>query len=698
MPAAIDLSRPAGWDHWVRSRGYGLGCVTSSTRIVCARIVSASDAGGRVSSTRIHEARGPVVTRARYARRNAGKVSACSPSRLAAWPWRLRGVKKMVWTHRRRFMPLVLIVCGGCALSPPDSDTDPDPGRTTTDAVVVTVEGQGAVRQTLNDTSVTLTAAASDGWRFAGWFGSITSTENPVTFSAEEHPRITVRFEPVDLPGARDADGDGVDDEADFCPGTLVGDSTDAAGCSPAQRDEDQDGIFDAADECPETMSGEPANEQGCAPGQLDADGDGTTDDRDACPDTPVGVVVDAAGCATSQLDSDGDGVSDDIDLCPNTGANEAPDNTGCAPSQRDGDNDGVVDSLDQCPGTEPGTPVDGTGCAVVTIVCGNGIVETGETCDPPCNRCNEQCQLSGTTGQPKWEVAFDTSSTGALSGVWGSGPSDVFVVGGTGTQGEVYHFDGSVWAPMAVPEVPLLVWVFGFAPDDVYAVGLGGGALHYDGLTWEALDAETTTNLWGVWGNAPNDLWIVGGDAFDGAPLILHYDGETFTSVDPPSIDRPGAHALFKVWGIGSKTFAVGQAGLILEYAAGAWSQQESGTEEDLISLWGTGEDNIVAVGGRFFANIVHYNGAAWSIEQPFAVGALNAVFMSEPDQALVAGANGAALTFDPATNGVSLELTGTFHTIHAIWSDCTGRHYAVGGLFNPPFTGVALVRTIEE
>ena len=63
------------------------------------------------------------------------------------------------------------------------------------------------------------------------------------------------------------------------------------------------------------------------------------------------------------------------------------------------------------------------------------------------------------------------------------------------------------------MPAVGLLVWVFGFGPDDVWSVGVGGGAVHWDGSSWEVLATGTTTDLWGIWGTSPSDLWVVGGD-----------------------------------------------------------------------------------------------------------------------------------------------------------------------------------------
>lgn len=298
------------------------------------------------------------------------------------------------------------------------------------------------------------------------------------------------------------------------------------------------------------------------------------------------------------------------------------------------------------------------------------------------------------------WNTAFDATTVGSLSGVWGSGPNDVFAVGGDEARALIYHFDGAQWAKMTVPDVPLLVWVFGFGPDDVYAVGLGGGAVHYDGAAWRRLDTGTTEALWGIFGLSRDQLWIVGGDPIVGEPVILRYDGNTFTpEVLDPAENPRGAKALFKVWGIGSKLFAVGADGLILERSADRWVRRPAGAmaNEDFVSLWGNREDNIVAVGGRGNARVATYDGAAWTTSAPSGIGGLNAVFMTDEGTTHIGGVSGFAGTLDSTTGEVELEDTGTFVAIHAAWGDGLGRVYAVGGTFAAPHRGVALVRAPE-
>jgi OOP family OmpA-OmpF porin len=130
-------------------------------------------------------------------------------------------------------------------------------------------------------------------------------------------------------------------------------------GGSPARRavDTDGDGVNDDADNCPGTPAGTPVDSSGC-PLPQDDDGDGVTNDIDKCPGTAPGAKVDASGC---EIDSDGDGVGDTRDQCPNTPAGAKVDDKGC---ELDSDGDGVVDSQDKCPDTPKGDRVDAVGCS----------------------------------------------------------------------------------------------------------------------------------------------------------------------------------------------------------------------------------------------------------------------------------------------------------------------------------------------
>jgi OOP family OmpA-OmpF porin len=121
-----------------------------------------------------------------------------------------------------------------------------------------------------------------------------------------------------------DTDGDGVNDDADQCPGTPAGTAVDANGC-PLPQDDDHDGVNNDVDKCPNTPAGAKVDATGC---ELDADGDGVVDRLDQCPNTPAGAKVDDKGC---ELDSDADGVVDSQDKCPDTPKGDRVDASGCS-------------------------------------------------------------------------------------------------------------------------------------------------------------------------------------------------------------------------------------------------------------------------------------------------------------------------------------------------------------------------------
>lgn len=66
---------------------------------------------------------------------------------------------------------------------------------------------------------------------------------------------------PVEV--VRDADGDGVVDSLDKCPGTPAGVAVDKDGCP---LDSDKDGVYDYLDKCPGTPAGVTVDKDGCPP------------------------------------------------------------------------------------------------------------------------------------------------------------------------------------------------------------------------------------------------------------------------------------------------------------------------------------------------------------------------------------------------------------------------------------------------
>ena len=310
---------------------------------------------------------------------------------------------------------------------------------------------------------------------------------------------------------------------------------------------------------------------------------------------------------------------------------------------------------------------------------------------------CREEPEPT-TPEEPEavWTAAEGVDAPGSLSGVWASGPDDVWVVGGDEQGCEIWH--GSEGAFSLWPEPPpvdLLVWVHGFAPDDIFAVGVGGGAVHFDGTSWSVLETGTTTDLWGVFGESNDDLWVVGGDPEEGEPLILHYDGTSFDVVplDPAENDRL-AHALFKVFGVDGRLFAVGQAGLVVEWDGTKFVQVGTGASDDFVSLWGSSADDLVAVGGRAAAQVATFDGVDFQTTSPPGVPGLNAVTLAG-EEVVVAGVSGWVGHLDRASGELVRETAIQSLDLHAAFYDGAGRVYAVGGRFYEPHTGAVVIRT---
>ncbi len=304
----------------------------------------------------------------------------------------------------------------------------------------------------------------------------------------------------------------------------------------------------------------------------------------------------------------------------------------------------------------------------------------------------------TGDTSDPGvvWSVEHDDDAR-AWSGVWGTGPDDVWIVGGDADGGATRHYDGSAWSDVPVPSgTGLLVWVYGFASDDVYAVGRAGALVHWDGAAWAALESGTDRDLWGVWGASSTDLWLVGGEVTGTWPLSLHWDGAAATEV-PIEADQNlhGGVALFKVWGIGDDTWAVGDLGLVLRWDGTRWNENFGGEKanDDFVSLWGEAADDVVAVGGRGNGRIARWDGSGWTTTMPDALTGLNAVYVQD-GLAFVGGIYGYTGTLDLADGALVGDPVAVTDDVHAIWADGADAVWAVGGVFTAPYRGFLLRR----
>jgi hypothetical protein len=206
-------------------------------------------------------------------------------------------------------------------------------------------------------------------------------------------------------------------------------------------------------------------------------------------------------------------------------------------------------------------------------------------------------------------------SSDRAFSGVWASGPDDVWLVGDKALR----HWDGAAWSEKTVDGYYEAVW--GSGPGDVWAVateGSGGSfrgiVEHWDGTAWSTSFASDPLRFRAVWGTGKNDVWVMGNGSPDSA---LHFDGTSWSSV-PLGVTWTLVNG---IWGSGpNDVWAVGATGLILHWDGTSWANFSVETTTYLWGIWGSGPNDVWAVGNHSatgVGHVLHWDGTAWSTSQ---------------------------------------------------------------------------------
>jgi len=148
--------------------------------------------------------------------------------------------------------------------------------------------------------------------------------------------------------------------------------------------------------------------------------------------------------------------------------------------------------------------------------------------------------------------------------------------------------------------------------------------------------------------------------------------------------MQNPMPHSpwLVSVWaGASNSVFAVGEAGTVLHYDGANWSEMASGTPVCLNGVWGTGPNDVFAVGdgvGWFQMTIIHYDGSGWTDMSCLLSGDnLYSVWGSGPEDVLAVGRN-SVVHYD----GVSWSemYTPMILNLYALWGCGPSDVFAVG------------------
>ncbi|MFO0725941.1 MAG: hypothetical protein U1E65_19305 [Myxococcota bacterium] len=197
-----------------------------------------------------------------------------------------------------------------------------------------------------------------------------------------------------------------------------------------------------------------------------------------------------------------------------------------------------------------------------------------------------------------------------SLSAVFGFADDDVWAVG---FDGVIFHRGAAGWSQVVSPVSATLHDVHGDSASDVWAVGESNAVIRYDGRTWQTIAGVTDDILDAVFARAPNDVWV------GGHHHLYHYDGNALTPVTLPFSYDVEARAIFAfgprdVW-VGT-TFGTG-----LHFDGQTWSYSDSlYHDHGITDLWASGPGDLWAV-SDWGAEISRWDGGRWT-RLPYVAG----------------------------------------------------------------------------
>lgn len=310
-----------------------------------------------------------------------------------------------------------------------------------------------------------------------------------------------------------------------------------------------------------------------------------------------------------------------------------------------------------------------------------------------------------GGSAAPAWQVVVDgTALGGALLSVWGTGPDDVFTVGGplgnVGTSAVAWHFDGASWRDLAPGGPDSFWWVSGTGASDVWMVGEKGRMTHWDGAAFKEYPRLTTATIWGLWAASPSDVWACAGTPGKGAAadndVILHFDGAAWAKVPLPG--APLGRSLNKIWGTSSDNlYAVGEFATVWHKKGAEWVLESNPpvAKSTLLTVFGCSATDVYAVGG---SDVIHSDGTTWSKAEVSLSNVVNGVTCGKPGEVLLVGFGGLKqrLVDGAWVDEFDKDPTGD---LHGSWNDGHGSFWTAGGDFvSKPVPGKARRATLAR
>lgn len=284
-----------------------------------------------------------------------------------------------------------------------------------------------------------------------------------------------------------------------------------------------------------------------------------------------------------------------------------------------------------------------------------------------------------------------------SLNGIWGSGPSDVWIVG---TPAIVHHWNGSRFESSRIETNQSLFGIWGSGKDDVWAFSTTHSMWHAVPDAGWSRSNGTVGMLDGggyppaisaMWGPNATDLWAVGPSTEFGVrllPSVYHSEGWRNGEPDwqPSHTGDPsasGAPALEKITfnavcgSSDTRVWIAGNGGK-MRYSSGwrgeatTWSPLNSHTSRDLFALWCSPDGDVWTAGeGGVIRRITRSEDGyvASEIETP-TTRSLRGLWGAAADDIWAVGDAGTILHWDGKAWSVpEAPLGATQDNLFAIW-----------------------------
>ena len=273
------------------------------------------------------------------------------------------------------------------------------------------------------------------------------------------------------------------------------------------------------------------------------------------------------------------------------------------------------------------------------------------------------------------WTSIHTGFASSTINDIWGTSPSNLFVVG---DDGYICHWNGETWSdqPLGMDLNFDLEGVWGSSADDVWAVGdkySDPVILHWEGQSWQNVDVTFDEPLQGIWGFAQNDIYAAGSNYRDS--VIVHFDGTNWTlqetlqdisvkhlwGADPNYVMAVGDNGesvlwdgsnwnilpvsdfsyVKDIWGFSRHNIYLVGTYQLWHWNGSNWNDESEGMENFYgCSIWGSAADDIYAVSSSGGSNTIrHYNGSEWQIIPYYFPDGLSCAWGFDKNYMFIAG-----------------------------------------------------------